>query len=110
MNGIIHLFAVLGTFSIGCVIVALAACGFAYAGGCLGQGISLALFEKEDPGVMHGLKWGCIFGIVFSLYCLFTYGLLTAFLASLGLGVCVLIVGGLMWFIFQPSPPADYPY
>jgi hypothetical protein len=110
MSGIIDLFAMFGTFSIDCVIVALAACGFAFAGGCLGQGITLAAIGKEDPGVSYGLPWGCVFGIVFSIYCLFSFGLLTGFLASLGLGICVTLVGGLLWLIFAPGPlPEDYP-
>jgi hypothetical protein len=118
LNSIVNIFSALGTFSIGCIILALTAAGLAFAGGCLGCTISTAITGREDAGVGRGLFLGCMAGLDFSLYCMYMYGMGTAFLAAIGFFVVVLLVAGFV-FLFFPGPSLrctedgagdDYPY
>ncbi len=118
LHAIVNIFSALGTFSIGCVILALAAAGLAFAGGCLGSAIATAFTGREDPGIVKGLFWGCMAGLAFTLYCMYMYGMGTAFLAAIGFFVVVLLAAGFVFLFFPgPSLPCtedgavdDYPY
>jgi hypothetical protein len=117
MLTLISFFAMLGTFCLGLVLVAVAMVGFAFAGAALGGAVSMGFLSgREDPGIGKGAFWGCLLGFFWTLYCLHTSeGLWATLMAVIGTLVVMLVVAWIVAMFFPAAPAAydpdapDYP-
>lgn len=118
MSLMLAFFASLGTFFLSVVLVIAAMAALPCMIIITMEQVQRAFFSKMSDRTIerlgnHGVFWGIVGGMVWTIWAICTAGLVTAFLSVISICGVLFIVALISWFVDEMRPrqyPPDYPW